>query len=133
MSELDTVVAAAYASEGQQEKVNKVYVTLFRTLLYMPVYTQDDEDEPFSPLYLEDAGKYFIPIFDSLERLQAWTVNEYENLEYAEILGADVIRCIGEAVVYLCLNAGTDYYKEFSPDEILHLKKMLTKIDTLKQ
>lgn len=133
MSELDTVIASAYDNEGEQEKVNKVYVTFFRTLLYMPVYTRDDQDEPFSPLYLQEEQQYFIPVFDSLERLQAWAANEYEDLEYAEILGADVIRCVGEEMVYVCLNAATDYYKEFSPDEIRHLKKMLVKIDSLKQ
>jgi hypothetical protein len=66
VSELDHVIEAAYTKEGAQDKVNKVYVTLFRTLLYMPVYRQDDVDEPFTPLYMQDEGKYFSPVFDSL-------------------------------------------------------------------
>ena len=133
MNELDVVIEAAYANEGEQDKVNKVYVTLFRTMLYMPVYTQENQDEPFTPLYMRDEEKYFIPVFDSLERLQAWAANEYKNLDYAEILGADVIRCVGKEVVYVCLNAGIDFYKEFSPEEIVHLKKMIAKIDSLKK
>jgi hypothetical protein len=44
-----------------------------------------------------------------------------------------VIRCVGDGAVYVCLNAGTDYYKEFSPEEIIHLKKMVAKIDSLKK
>jgi len=134
VSELDQVIEAAYITEAAQDKFNKVYVTLFRTMLYMPVYRNaDDNEEPFTPLHLQNEEQYFIPVFDSLTRLQAWAQHEYQDLDYAEILGADVIRCIGDTAVYLCLNAGTEYYKEFSPEEILHLKKMVAKIDSLKK
>ncbi len=134
MSELDRVIAAAYNNKGAADKVNKVYVTLFRTTLYMPVYQQDDKDEPFVPLYtIQEGEKYFISVFDALTRLKTWAENEYKDVDYTEMLGADVLRCIGHDRVYLCLNAGTDVYKEFSPEEIVHLKKMLGKIDALKR
>lgn len=132
MSELDQVIAAAYDGEGTQDKVNKVYVTLFRQTLYMPVYKKNDKDEPFMPLYMQEGKKYFILVFDSLTRLQTWAASEYKNLDYAEMLGADVLRSIGNDVVYLCLNIGTNFYKEFSPEEIAYLKKMLEKIAALK-
>ena len=132
MSELDKAIKAAYDSEGSQQDVNQVYVILFRVNIFMPAYRQDDEDEPFTPLYIKDNEKYFIPIFDSLSRLKEWGKNEYDELDYVEILGADIIRGVGDEDVYLCLNPGTDYYKEFSPDEIRRLKLMLSKIDQLK-
>ena len=37
MTELDNVIAAAFASQGKQEDVTKVYLTLLRTQLVVPV------------------------------------------------------------------------------------------------
>ena len=100
MHELDRVIKNAYTEQGVPDKANKVYVTFFRTSLYMPVrYQQHDENEPFTPLFLQDADKYFIPLFDSLERLQAWAVDQSQALDHVEILGADVIRGAGETAV----------------------------------
>lgn len=132
MSELDQLVDAAIVSEGNEAEVNKFYTVFFRTTLYMPAYAQDDEDEPFRPLFMQDGDKYFISVFDSLERLTTWLADEYDDLSYIEIQGSDVIRCIGEQQVYLSLNPSTDFYKEFSPEEIQRLKFMLAKIDQLK-
>jgi len=42
-------------------------------------------------------------------------------MSYVEISGKDVVAGMHESV-YLCLNYGTDFYKEFSPDEVKRLK-----------
>ena len=133
MSELDQVISKAYENEGEQEFSNKVYATFFRSELFMPIYSQDNKEEPFVPLTLEEEGNYFIPIFDSLLRLEEWIGEEYPDLEYAEIMGNDVIRGIGVEKVYLSLNPGTEFYKEFSPEELVRLKMMLAKIDKFKE
>lgn len=132
MTELDQLIETALQNGASQEATNKFYVALFRTVLYMPAYLQEDEDEPFSPLYLQDNDNYFIPVFDTVECLRAWLTEENNEMEYVEIQGSDIIRCIGEEQVYLCLNPGSDYYKEFSPEELQKLKMMIAKIDTLK-
>lgn len=132
MSELDQLVEEAIASEGEQADSNKFYTVFFRSILFMPAYKQDDEDEPFRPLFFQDDEKYFMSVFDSLDRLSTWGADEYQDVEYVEIDGRDLIRCIGDEQVYLCLNPGTDFYKEFSPEEIQRLKLMLIKIDKLK-
>lgn len=132
MSELDQLVKKAVDSEGAQADSNKFYTVFFRSTLFMPAYQQDDVEEPFSPLFLQDGDKYFISVFDSLERLTVWVADEYQDCDYVEIEGSDLIRCSGEQQVYLCLNPGTDFYKEFSPEEIQRLKLMLAKIDTFK-
>ena len=133
MSELDQVITAAYDSGGAQDKVNKVYVTLFRKILYIPVHKNNNKDDTFMPLYMQMNKNYFMLVFDSLTRLQTWAANESKNVDYAEMLGADVLRYIGDDIVYLCLNVGTNFYKEFSPEEIAYLKKMLGKIAALKK
>ncbi len=37
MTELDQLISTAYANEGKQEDVNKVYLTLLRSNLFVPV------------------------------------------------------------------------------------------------
>lgn len=136
MTELDRVIAAAYASEGKQDDVNKVYLTLLSTNLFLPVQKQetpqtDTDEEPFKPLFAKIENDYFILVFDALDRLQAWAGEQMEHINYVEISGRDVVAGINEQV-FLCLNYGTDYYKEFTPDEVKRLKTIVSRIDQLK-
>lgn len=133
MTELDQVIAAAFASEGQQEDVNKVYLTLLRTGLFVPVKQGEptSEEEPFSPLFAKIEDNYFMIAFDTLERLMGWVGDQKDSVGYVEISGRDVIAGISEQV-YLCLNTGTEFYKEFSPDEVKRLKMIVARIDQMK-
>lgn len=137
MTELDQVIAAAYASEGKQDDVNKVYLTLIRTLLYLPVQKQPEnkvlqaDEEPFKPLFAKVDDKYFLLAFDTEDRLIAWAGDQIEHINYVEISGHDLVAGINDQA-YFCLNYGTDYYKEFSPDEVKRLKMIVSKIDQLK-
>lgn len=136
MTELDKAIAAAFASQGKQEDVNKAYLTLLNTPLFMPVKkTEEIEDaqpaQEFSPLFAKIDENYFLLVFDSLERLQTWAGEQIDHIGYVELTGKDVAAGISDEV-YLCLNYGTEYYKEFSPDEVKYLKKIVGKIDQIK-
>lgn len=136
MSELDDAIAAAYASEGKQEDVNKVYLTFFLANLVMPVQKLEEGEqvpggEEFAPLFAKIDENYFLLVFDSVDRLVAWAGDQIDKIGYVEMTGRDVINGINDDV-YLCLNLGTDFYKEFSPDEIKRLKMVGAKIDQLK-
>jgi hypothetical protein len=135
MTELDKVIAAAFASEGKQDDVNKVYLTLLRTPVFLPVQkepvVQDDNEEPFKPLFAIVDDQYFMLIFDTVERLTAWAGEQIDNINYVEISGRDVVAGINDQV-FLCLNHGTDFYKEFTPDEVKRLKMIVSRIDQLK-
>jgi len=136
MTELDRMIATAFASEGKQEDVNKVYLTLLRTPLYVPVKKTDpstnhiDEQEPFSPLFAKIENNYFLLAFDTLERLTYWAGDQFDQIDYVEISGKEMISGINEGV-YFCLNMGTEHYKEFSPDEVKRLKTIVSKIDQI--
>ena len=133
MSALDTLLKTAYDAEGSTDSANKFYVALFRTNLYMPVKINktDSLEEPFSPLYVQQDEHFFVPIFDSLERLQAWAGAHHEKIDHVEITGEAVIRGLGSKA-YLCLNVGTPFYKEFSPEELTRLKITIVKMDKLR-
>jgi hypothetical protein len=133
MTELDQKISGAYLSEGKQEDVNQVYLTLLRTMLYVPVQKEKAvmDDEPFRPLFANIDGNYFLIAFDTADRLMAWAQNEINKLSYVELSGRDMIAGIKENV-YLALNVGTDFYKEFAPDELKRIKMIISKIDQLK-
>ncbi len=135
MTELDQVIAKAFGSEGKQDDVNKVYLTLLRSVLIIPVEKAarpaTADEEPFKPLFAKLEDKYFMLAFDTPERLEAWGQDHLEKVDYVEIIGRDLIAGINEGV-YLCLNVGATYYKEFSPEEVLQLKKVVARIDQLK-
>ncbi len=133
MTELDRVIAIAFASEGKQEDVNKVYLTLLRTQLMIPVKKEpsQNEEEPFIPLFAKLDEKYFLMAFDTLERLTAWAGDQLDKMGYVELSGRDFIAGMSDQV-YFSLNLGTDYYKEFSPDEVRRLKMVVARIDQLK-
>lgn len=133
MTELDQTIAAAFASQGNQQEVNKVYLMLLRTTLFLPVSKdkKPEDSEAFRPLFAQSNGHYFMPVFDTLERLKTWAGDQLNNMDYVEIIGKDVIAGINDNV-YLCLNYGTEFYKEFSPDEVKRLKMVVTRIEQLK-
>lgn len=133
MTELDHLIAAAFASEGKQEDVNKVYLTLLRTQLVAPVKKEpgQDEEELFTPLFAKIDEKYFLLAFDTVERLSNWAGDHLGEISYVELSGRDFIAGMSDQV-YFCLNLGTDYYKEFSPDEVKRLKMIVARIDQLK-
>jgi len=134
MTELDRLIESAIKSEGKQEDVNKVYLSLLKSRLFVPVKklieAAASEEEPFSPLFAKIEDQFFMAVFDTDERLITWAGDKYSEIDTVELSGRDVIAGINENV-YLCLNVGTKFYKEFSPDEIKRLKMVVTKIDQL--
>lgn len=134
MTDLDKAIAAAFASEGKMEDVNKVYLLLLRSMLFVPVAKEKnpDSDEPFSPLFAEIDGQYYMLAFDTLERLAEWAGEHYQHMGYVELSGHDLISGISDQVCF-SLNVGTTYYKEFLPDEIKRLKTIVSRINQMKQ
>lgn len=133
MTELDQAISAAIQSGGHPEKVNKAYLVFLRTLFFLPVKKElSNTDEPFAPLFFKEGNQYFMLAFDTIDRLSAWAGEQLSAMKYVELSGRDLMVGINPQV-YLGINFGTEYYKEFSPDEIVHMKKIITKIDQLNQ
>lgn len=130
MTELDQCVANAFASEGKQEDVNKLYTCLLRSSLYVPINQEKPEDpeEAFTPLFMEVGENYFLIAFDNLARLETWAGDLFQQMDYVILSGRDLVRSLGNRVI-LALNYDTTYYKEFAVDEIARLKTVVAKLD----
>lgn len=135
MTDLDQAISKAYQSGGTQQDASQVYLILLKSTLFLPVKKNIPEDakkdEPFHPLYAVIDEKYFMLAFDTLERLTSWAKDEISRIDYVEITGRDLIAGINENV-FLVLNVESECHKEFSPEEVMHLKKLVAKIDQLK-
>lgn len=134
MTELDKAIAAAFASEGKQDDVNRVYLLLLRSLLFVPVAKEKKlgTDEPFSPLFANIEGRFYLLAFDALDRLRTWAGEHINDMDYVELSGHDFIKGISDQACF-SLNIGSPYYKEFLPDEIKRLKTIVSKIEQMKK
>lgn len=132
MTELEQLIANAFETEGNQDAINKAYLVMLKTLLFIPTQKDFDgtEEQPFMPLIVKAQDRYFMLVFDTLEKLQIWADSEFDKMTYVKLPGREIIKAIGENV-FLGLNYGSPIYKEFSPDEILHLKKIVAKVEKL--
>lgn len=132
MTELDKLIKAAYMSNAEKDLTNKVYIELFSTRLYMPVskaqvnFVSQQDDQPVMPLYIEQAGLIYILIFDREERLLDWAGTHLNEMSYIELSGRELIQGLNDNIC-LCLNYGTEYYKQFFPDELQLLKSVIAK------
>jgi hypothetical protein len=134
LTELDSAIKQAFHTEGDKSAVNQAHLTLLRSILYLPVQKDAqtlDPEEPFTPLFTKVDDQYFMLVFDTLERLQTWAGDQLDAMAYVELAGTDIIAGLNKNV-YLGLNLGCEYYKEFSPDEVNYLKQIVARLNQLK-
>jgi len=124
MSQLDDVLVEAWRNESGQA----IFYNLFlNSDLFFPTHDhaigdanprRSKEGETFKPIMIEHQGKVILPIFDSVERLQNWARRE---VNYICMPGHALVRSI-QGGVFFVLNTGTEYAKEFVPDELKWLR-----------
>ena len=132
MNKLVEAILAAYADESEHH-TNTVYRVFLGHTLWVPVQPESvTESGEYQPLYQTAAEAHFIPIFSSEETFKAWAGEVVNEFTTVQVRGLDVIRGAGERV-FLCLDVGTEHYKEFAPDEIAKLKGIVFKFDTQRQ
>jgi len=130
-SSLDHCIAKALRSEGQTNDVNQAYLAFLKSDLWVPVKKlaaqEKDNTQDFYPLFTQINNHYFMAAFDTVDRLKTWAGDLFPSIDVVKLSGQEVIAGINEGV-YLSLNIGSSSYKEFSPEELNHLKKILSKI-----
>jgi len=105
-NELIAAMQAAF-HDGSLEQadidvVNRFYTVFLRSVLYLPVESLLNDQDPFHPLFLREGRNYFVPIFDSEEKLNRWLGDAQGEVRYERMLGHDVVDRLGLGV-YLCI------------------------------
>jgi hypothetical protein len=125
MTPLDKALQAA---QSDKSKVNEFYDLFLATDVYVPTHDSSKvesgsrrttEGETFSPVIVTNKGTDFLPIFDTLERLQAWAGGH--ELTYIRMPAHALLLSIDNRL-HVALNVGTDHFKEFVSDEVKWLQ-----------
>ena len=129
MTNLIAAIQAAF-TENSEHNTNTVYRLFLGHTLCVPVLPESvTESGDFFPLYETVGESFFIPVFSSTEQFERWAGEDQAEFTMITVRGSDMIKGAGDKV-YLCLDIGSEHYKEFAPDEVAKLKGILLKLAT---
>ena len=78
------------------------------------------------PMITEAGGKDYLMLFDTVERMKEWAAKDMkdpdEDVRYVEVAG-HLLALTTTAPLHWALNAGSDFSKEFVPEEIDWLRE----------
>ncbi len=128
MTELDQALEKFIKDDNEQAQY---YDLVLNTNFYIPTddeeakagTTEISENDTITPIILESDGKHYMMLFDSEERLTAWAK---ESVSYAVFPGYAIAE-MSSSALHWAVNVGTEYSKEFVPDEIDWLKEVVRK------
>ncbi|EAT14509.1 SseB family protein [Desulfuromonas acetoxidans] len=127
MTELDQALADYIEDEQKQ---GAFYDLVLNTKFYIPVYDEDKEnvgkkdiqkDDSIEPVILESEGNHYLMMFENEERLSGWAK---EQVSFVVLPGFVIVQMTPEKL-YWAMNMGTDYQKQFVPEEISWLKDVV--------
>ncbi|RNC67539.1 MAG: SseB family protein [Desulfuromonadales bacterium] len=129
MTELDKALELLRQDMSDAKGQSKFYDLFLNSSFYVP--TLDDEalegaavapqEGQVLPLIIEADGNDYLMLFDTRERLHAWTRTEVKCVE----VPGHVLAATTMPPLHWALNVGTDYSKQFVPDEIAWLRDVV--------
>lgn len=87
------------------------------------------EEDQILPLIMEADGNDYLMIFDSEERLKNWADAETKWIG----VPGHVIAATTMPPLHIAMNVGTDYSKQFLPDEIAWLREVVEQCNAAAQ
>lgn len=125
MNTLEHSIQQAIAHEGKLKEANKAYLEFIKANFIVPVEIDSDPKQP-EVLFLQENNLVFLPVFTSMEALDHWAYDIQDQIKLLKLSGVDLLKGIADDI-YVCLNIGSDYYKEFNPSEIARMRSMVLK------
>lgn len=125
MNALNHAIKEALNAAGNNKEANKAYLEFIKANFIIPIEKNSDENQP-KVLFLEDGEHVFLPVFSEMSYLDAWAVDIATDINLLKLSGVDLLKGLGENVT-VCLNIGSDIYKEFNPSETARMRSMVLK------
>lgn len=108
------------------------YDLVLNSDFYIPVHSEEGaageqkitNQEEIVPLVLSAEDEDYLMLFENKERLLAWAD---ETVSYVIVSGEAIAQMTPEKLNW-ALNAGTEYQKQFVPDEIAWLQEVIKKV-----
>ena len=120
MEKLDEALVSMRENTSDGKTQSKFYDLFLNSSFFVPILKESGEQEESNgvlPLITEADGKDYLMVFSTLERLQTWD----DTAQYIEVPG-HLIALGTTPPLHWALNVGTDYSKEFHPEEIAWLR-----------
>lgn len=120
MEKIDEALVTLRQNMSDGKKQSQFYDLFLNSSFFVPILNDNSdqkESEGVLPLITEADGNDYLMVFSTLERLQAWDA----AAQYIEVPGH--LLALGTTPpLHWALNVGTDYSKEFHPEEIAWLR-----------
>ncbi|MBA2709085.1 MAG: SseB family protein [Tatlockia sp.] len=126
MNSLELAIKNALDSEGDSKNANKAYLEFIKANFIIPIQKDSVDNEP-EVLYLEENGLFFLPVFTNMQYFDNWALDIAESIQILKLSGVDLLKGIGDNV-NVCLNIGSEIYKEFNSAELARMKGMVLKL-----
>ena len=128
MTELDQALEALRADPDDHKAQSGFYDLFLNSSFFIPTVDEmvDTVDKKGKekievPLIIVDDGVDYLVFFDRQQRLDDWAEKETLSLQ----LPGHVLAEMTTAELHWAMNIGTDYNKQFAPDEIAWLKDVV--------
>jgi peptidyl-prolyl cis-trans isomerase C len=132
MSGLDQALQTLRLDMEDAKRQSTFYDLFLKTTFCVPTFDQQEieqasavEDGQLLPLIIESEGNDYLVLFDSEERLKNWAG---KDVKWVGVPGY-VIAATTMPPLHLALNVGTEYSKQFLPDEIAWLREVVERCD----
>ena len=125
MNSLNSAIKEALHSSGNLKEANKAYLEFIKANFIIPIEKNTDDENP-KVLYLQDNANLFLPVFTEMDYLDSWAAEISTEIKLLKLSGVDLLKGLGDNVT-VCLNIGSDFYKEFNPSETARMKSMVLK------
>jgi hypothetical protein len=126
MCELEKAIALAITANGRQKEANKAYLEFIKANFIIPIEKHGVSQEP-EVLYIVEEKQVFLPVFTSMNYFDRWAIDIKDDVQLLKLSGIDLLKGIGENVI-VCLNIGSQHYKEFNSGELARMRSMILKL-----
>lgn len=129
MEKLDEALINLRQNMDDPKKQSAFYDLFLNLTFFVPILDNRDTgataaadgERGAAPLITEAEGNDYLMLFSTLERLKDWD-KEVEYPKYIEVPG-HILALSTEPPLHWALNAGSDFSKQFYPDEIAWLRE----------
>ena len=128
MTELDQALQTLREDMDNAKRQSKFYDIFLNTTFCVPTLDRQEydgesanEEGQVLPQIMESEGNDYLMLFDSEERLKNWAG---ADVKWVEVPGY-VVAATSMPPLHLALNVGTEYAKQFLPDEIAWLREVV--------
>lgn len=129
MTELDKALEVLRRDVNDARSQSKYYDLFLNATFFVPTLDEKPlageggpaEAVDVLPLVIESEGNDYLVLFDSRERLFAWAQAE---VGFVEVPG-HLLAATSMPPLHWALNVGTEYSKQFLPDEIAWLREVV--------